>query len=202
MLASLSTAAPPATSPDASALIARLARPAPATTAYTEVRFLHQLSRPLVLHGELEYDGPGRLGKRVDAPYREDTRIEGDTVEVTRAGRAPRHFALARAPELQVLLSGFSALLGGDAPTLEKVYTISVVENAANWTLALRPRDAASAQHLCELVVDGAAAEPRCFTLEQANGDHSVMLLGALAARPLPTTPTPVALTARCRSAP
>lgn len=202
MLASLSAAASPATLPDASALIARLARPVPATTAYTEVRFLHQLSRPLVLHGELEYDGPGRLGKRVDAPYREDTTIEGDAVEVTRAGRAPRRFALAHAPELQVLLSGFSALLGGDAVALEKLYTISVVEKAPHWTLTLSPRDAASARYMREFIVDGADAEPRCFILDQADGDGSVMLLGALAGTPLPAIPTAAALTALCRATP
>jgi len=40
--------------PGAAALIARLARPAPAVTAYTEVRFVGMLKQPLVLHGELQ----------------------------------------------------------------------------------------------------------------------------------------------------
>lgn len=199
LLALLSSAAPP---PEASALIARLARPIPAQTAYTEVRFLHQLTRPLVLHGELSYGGPGKLGKRVDAPYREDLRIDGDAVEVDRAGRAPRHFALSRAPELRMLLNGFSALLGGDASTLNAAYTFSIVENAPNWTLRLVPRDADLSRQLRALVVDGAANEPRCFTLQQANGDSSVMLLGALATRALPVAPTPEALAALCRATP
>ena len=55
LLPALLLAAPPP--PDAADLIARLKRPVPASTAYTEVRFVHQLTRPLILHGELDYGG-------------------------------------------------------------------------------------------------------------------------------------------------
>jgi hypothetical protein len=197
-LLSLLCAAPPsATSSDASALIARLARPAPASTAYTEVRFVRVLRKPLILHGQLDYNGPGQLGKRVDAPYRESTTIADGTVEVTREGRAPRHFDLQRAPELQALLTGFSALLSGDAATLQQFYTISLVENAPNWTLTLAPR--ATTQHLRALVVDGAANDPRCFTVQQSDGDSSTLLLGALAAKPLPQPLTPAGIASMCQ---
>ena len=195
----LLAATPP---PDAAALVARLKRPVPAATAYTEVRFVHQLTRPLLLRGELQYNGPGELGKRVDAPFHEATAITGDRVTVTRAGRAPEQFELGRAPELETLMGGFSALLGGDAATLATLYTMSLVDNAANWTLTLVPRDATLAGQLRDFVIDGADAEPRCFTLRQRNGDTSVMLLGALAAAKLPQPPTAAALAAICRAAP
>ncbi|HST27907.1 MAG TPA: LolA-related protein [Rudaea sp.] len=193
----LLAATPP---PDAAALIARLKRPVPASTAYTEVRFVHQLTRPLILRGELEYGGAGLLGKRVDVPYRESTTISGDSVAVTRADRAPKHFDLERAPELKALMGGFSALLGGDAAALSALYTLSLVDNADAWTLTLTPRDAALSAHLREFVIDGAGSEPRCFTLQQANGDASVMLLGPLAAAQLPQAPTTAALAAMCHA--
>lgn len=188
----------PATPSDATALIARLARPAPARTAYTEVRFVRVLRKPLVLHGQLDYDGPGQLGKRVDVPYRETTKIVDGAVEITREGRAPRHFDLARAQELQALLTGFSALLGGDAATLQQFYTISLVENAPHWTLTLAPRT--PAQHLRALVVDGLAGEPHCFTVQQADGDSSTLLLGPLAEKPVPQVLTPTAVAAMCKA--
>lgn len=200
LLALLLGATPP--TPDAAALIARLKRPVPATTAYTEVRFAHQLTRPLLLHGELDYGGADKLGKSVDAPYRETTQVSGDDVTVTRENRPPRRFDLERAPELKALMGGFSALLGGNATALQSLYTISLMENAPNWTLTLVPRDAALAKQLREFVIDGAGSEPRCFTLRQSNGDASVMLLGPLAATTLPASPTPVALAAVCRAAP
>ncbi len=185
---------------DAANLIASLKRPVPASTAYTEVRFVHQLTRPLILRGELDYGGADKLGKRVDAPYRESTTISGDDVTVTRADRIPKHFDLERAPELKTLMGGFSALLGGDAAALAALYTISHVDNAGGWTLTLTPRDVAQSAHLKAFIIDGAGNEPHCFTLQQANGDASVMLLGPLAAAKLPQPPTTAALTTLCRA--
>lgn len=182
--------------------MARLARPAPATTHYAEVRFVHLLRKPLVLRGELDYGGAGRLGKRVQTPYDEATEISDGAVKVTRAGRAPRQFALDRAPELQALLASFSALLGGDSAALQNYYAVRLVERPAAWTLTLTPQDAALARHLRDIVVDGGGSEPRCFTLHQTNGDASVMLLGALASAPLHEPPDAGALGAMCRGTP
>jgi hypothetical protein len=200
----LLAASPPAPStptPETSALIARLARPAPADKAYREVRFVSMLERPLVLDGELHYGGDGRLGKRVDAPYRETTTISAGKVEVERAGKRPQRFSLERAPELQALLAAFSALLGGDAATLAQYYRIDAAQDGADFTLTLTPRLADLARHLDRVVVDGRGDEPRCFSFQQHDGDSSVMLLGTLAAAALPEPPSPAALAALCRSA-
>lgn len=166
-----------------------MAKPAPSSTAYTEVHFVRMLKSPLVLHGELDYGGADRLGKRVEQPYRETTMIADAAVDVQREGRAARHFSLDRAPELQALLAGFSALLGGDMATLEKFYTVGLVENATNWTLTLTPRGTDLAKHLREIVVDGGGNEPQCFSLHETDGDSSVMLLGALAATKISDPP-------------
>ena len=192
-------ATPPSAAPsEATALIAKLARPVPASTAYTEVRFVRLLRKPLVLHGQLDYNGPGQLGKRIEAPYRETTTIAAGGVDVARDGRPPKHFDLERAPELKALLTGFSALLGGDAATLQQFYTLDFVENTTNWTLTLTPRAPDLSSHLRALVVAGSSNEPRCFTLQQADGDSSTMLLGALAAATLPQPPTSAAVAALC----
>ena len=192
---------PPPPTPETAALIARLARPAPADTAYAEVRFVSVLTRPLVVHGTLHYGGAGELGKSVDQPYRETTTISGSQVEVRRAGRPAQHFALDRAPELQALLSAFSALLDGDAATLARYYTIEALQSGDRFTLTLTPRDARFVKHLRQFVVDGSGSEPRCFSLRQADGDSSVMLLGALAAAPLADPPTAAALSGLCQDA-
>ncbi len=196
-----SAPAPPRETPasDAAALIARLARPVPSTTPYAEVRFAHLLKTPQVQHGELDYGGAGKLGKRVEQPYRETMTIDAGSVQVQREGRSTRHFPLDRAPELQALLAGFSALLGGDAATLEKIFDIRFVDNAPKWTLTLTPHEAALRKHLREIVVDGSAAEPHCFSLHEIDGDASVMLLGTLAGSVLPRPPTRSALDAICQ---
>src|SRR5262249_53306135 len=151
-----------------------------------------------VLHGQLDYNGPGELGKRVEVPYRETTRIAAGAVTVQREGREPKHFDLDRAPELKALLTGFSALLGGDATTLQQFYTIALLDNAPSWTLTFMPRAPEQAKHLRALVGTGAGDEPRCFSLQQGDGDSSTMLLGALAGTTLPQPPTPTTITALC----
>lgn len=193
---------PPTPSPDAAGLIARLARPAPASTAYVQVRFSHLLRKPLVAQGQLDYAGPGRLAKRVESPYHEVTAIADGAVIVQREGRAARHFSLDRAPELQALLISFSALLGGNAAQLEQFYLTQLVGSADSWTLTLTPRKPDLAEHLRDITVDGRANDPRCFTLREDDGDSSVMLLGSLAAAHLPEPLTVAALSALCRAAP
>ena len=199
LLLAASPPAPSAATPDSSALIARLARPAPADTTYTEVRFVGMLKQPLVLHGELHYGGAGKLGKRVDQPYRETTTIADGSVEVERADKPVQRFSLDRAPELQTLLAAFGALLGGDAATLTKYYQVDALEAGSDFSLKLTAR-AARPGKLNRVVVsvDGSGDEPRCFSLYQPDGDASIMLLGPLAAATLPDPPTRNALEKLC----
>lgn len=156
------------------------------------------LKQPLVLRGQLHYGGAGQLGKRIDSPYKETTTIAGGEVDVARDGKPTRHFSLQRAPELEVLLGSFSALLGGDAAGLAQNYSLTLKNDASSWRLTLLPRSSSLGRHLREIVVDGAGNEPRCFTLHQVDGDGSVMLLGALADEKLPQLPTPAALDSVC----
>jgi len=163
------------------------------------VRFVGMLKQPLVLHGELQYGGAGKLGKRVDQPYRETTTIADGSVEVQRADKPVQSFSLDRAPELQTLLAAFGALLGGDAATLAKYYQIDALEDGSDFSLKLTAR-AARPGKLNRVVVsvDGSGDEPRCFSLYQPDGDASVMLLGSLAAATLPDPPTRGALEKLC----
>ncbi len=120
-----SRAAPEGNAPDAHALVAGLKREAPARTPFSEVRFSGLLDRPLILHGELEYDGPGKLARRVDTPYKENMTIENGEASVQRGDKPVRKFSLSQAPELEGFLRGFAALLGGDADALKRDFELS-----------------------------------------------------------------------------
>ena len=195
----LLTANPPSDlSPETAAMIASLARPAPASTPYTEVHFAKLLREPLTLHGQLDYGGADKLGKRVDSPYKETTTIADGKATIAREGRGTKTFGLDRAPDLQGLLASFSALLSGDAATMDRYYAIDETIDEHHWTLTLRPRSDALAKHLKNVVIDGAANEPRCFTMTQADGDASVMLLGDLATTALPKPVTRASLDDLC----
>lgn len=183
-------------------LIASLAQPAPARTAFAEVRYVGVLTRPLILHGELAWLGGTRLERDVAEPYRETTTIDGNQVRVVRPGQPPQTFDLGRAPELKGLLTGFRALLSGDVALLRSTFTVRASGDARAWTLQLAPRDAALARRLAGISVDGSRHALRCLRMDQGNGDTSFTLLGALATSALPATPTPAALATLCADSP
>jgi hypothetical protein len=198
--ASASELAPAASS--APALIAALGQPAPAHTAFAEARFLQVLDRPLVVSGELSWLGGDRLQRRVDHPQQETSTIADGEVTQQRAGKSPRHFSLKRAPQLQVLLDSFVALLSGDAARLQQAFEIRQGGDAGGaWTLTLVPRDARVVKTVTSIRIDGYAKESRCMHMQEADGDLAVDLLGPLAAQ-MPAEPTREALQALCQSAP
>ncbi len=190
--------ASPAEGDNPDALIARLAKPAPATVAFTEVRFSRLLREPLIVSGALGYAGPTSLDRRVTSPYREQTSIRGESVKVERDGEAPRSFALKHAPELRGLLSGFTALLSGDAVALRQNFTVAMAGGEDAWLLELTPIDAKARRRLQEIEVTGHQSEPRCFSMLTADGASSVLLLGEAASEPVPKDVTLEALVKRC----
>lgn len=183
---------------DADALIARLARPEPATISFTEVRFSKLLRAPLIVSGDLGYSGPDSLDRRVTTPYREHTAIRGESVKVEREGEKPRSFALKHAPELRGLLSGFSAMLSGDAASLRQTFNVTLTGDDDSWQLELTPLDTRARRRLQRIEVVGQHSEPRCFSMTTADGASSVLLLGEAAREPVEPDVTPVALQRRC----
>ena len=202
MLPAMLLAASPAshaTPPDAAQLVAGLKRDLPARTAYTEVRFSGLLDRPLILRGEMAYLGPGKLTKRVDTPYREQTSVADGTATMQRGDKPGRSLPLAQIPELESFLRGFSALLGGDAAALARDFTLDASGSEARWQIVLKPRDTRLARRVESIRVDGAGNEPSCFRTHEADGDDSALLVGALAATPLPPRVSPMQVDALCR---
>ena len=194
--------AAPASSSAQAALIAALGQPAPARTAFAEARFLQVLDRPLVVSGELAWLGGDQLQRRIEHPRRETAMIANGEVTEQRDGKSPHHFSLSHAPQLQVLLDSFVALLSGDAGRLQQAFEISQSgDSAGAWTLTLVPRDAKVARTVASIRIDGHGKQSRCMHMQEADGDLAVDLLGALAAK-MPAAPTREALEALCQGAP
>ena len=163
------------------------------------MRFSGLLDRPLILHGELEYDGPGKLARKVEKPYREHMTIENGEASVQRGDSAVRKFSLSQAPELEGFLRGFTALLGGDAAALQRDFTLAASGSGASWRLKLTPRDDRLAKRITALEVDGSGTSARCFHTFEGDGDVNVLLVESLADAKLPVRPTPPIIDALCR---
>jgi hypothetical protein len=192
--------------PDADSLIAGLARDPPATVAFAEARFSALLLAPIIVSGELAYPAPASLDRIVTAPYRERTSIRGDSVTVAREGERARTFALRRAPELRGLLTGFGALLAGDAAAIENDFEVGISGSADAWRLELTPRDDAVKRRLTSLVASGpgdTSGDLRCLVIRSAQDGNAqegatVMLLGAAAADGIAADATLASLLDRC----
>lgn len=170
---------------DADALIGSLARPAPASMPFKEIRFSTLLEHPLIVEGELKYLAADHLERFVANPHKERTIIRGESVRVERHGEKLRTFSLNRAPELKGLLLAFSGLLAGDAAAVEQHFEVTAQGDSDRWALELVPLDARARKQMQSLTMMGTSEEPSCLLTETARGGQSVMLLGGLASRDL-----------------
>jgi hypothetical protein len=188
-----------AAEPDLDQLMHRLVQPAPASLPFTELRFSQLLDVPIVVSGELEYQADGSLVRQVEKPYRERTVLHGENVIIERENQKPRRFSLNRAPELRGLIASFAALLANDRSTLDEYFSVAVTGSDERWQIALTPHDEKLRSRLAGILIDGTADRPRCYTLEQPNGNASIMALGARDLEQLALPATREAIETWCR---
>ncbi|WP_329957080.1 LolA-related protein [Xanthomonas melonis] len=204
MLTLLFSAAPLCAAPpealDVGQVLQRLARPAPVSTEFVELRGSALLKTPLRVQGHYRRPDAQTLVREVSAPYRETTTLQGEEGVLEREGKPPRRFSLRRVPELAGLKSGFGALLAGDRALLEQQYRVSGQGRMQAWQLTLQPKDAAVARQVRELRLYGRNDELRCIESVPAKGDVQRTLLAG-AAREAASVTDATALTTLCHGA-
>ena len=166
---------------DSAWILQRLARPAPVSTPFVELRGSAMLKAPLRIEGEYARPDDETLVREVRAPYAETTTIRGGEATIAREGRRPRSFALSRAPELAGLQASFGALLAGDAAALERDYRIESSGRREDWTLVLVPRGEALAASVRDITLRGRGAELRCIETRPVDSEPQRTLLAGAA---------------------
>lgn len=145
------------------------------------------LTEPLVVSGELEHRSDGALIRRVLQPYRETTTVQANDVLIERDGSKPRRFSLDRAPELRGMLTSFGAILKGDRETLDQHFDVAVHGLDEHWRIELSPHDARLRKRLSGIRIDGIGDRPVCMTMEEPDGDATIMALGVPSRDALPS---------------
>jgi hypothetical protein len=175
-------AAAPA-APDPAWILARIARPAPSSTPFVELRGSKLLKSPLRISGEYRHPDAATLVREVRAPYAETTTIRAGEATIERPGKGARRVSLARFPELAGLQQSFGALLAGDVAALQRHYRLASDGRRDAWRLVLTPLDAAMARRVRGIVLHGRGAELRCIETEPAGdgGDVQRTLLAGAA---------------------
>lgn len=163
-----------------------------------EVRGSRLLKTPLRLTGQYLRPDVDTLVREVRTPYAETTTLRAGEATITRAGQAPRKFALSRVPELAGFQANFAALLGGDRAGLEQHYTLSADGTRQNWTLTLVPKEAALSTRLQAIALYGRGSELRCIETRTAGSAPPQRTLLAGAAVDAASIADTAALTGLC----
>nr|WP_133001135.1 LolA-related protein [Luteimonas arsenica] len=183
---------------DSDWILQRLARPAPVTTPFVELRGSAMLKAPLRIEGEYARPDADTLVRQVRVPYAETTTIREGEATIARGNRSPRTFSLSRAPELAGLQASFGALLAGDTAALSRDYRITSHGSREDWRLELVPRDAALAASVRDITLRGRGAELRCIETRPVEGELQRTLLAG-AARAAIATGEAAAYESLCR---
>jgi outer membrane lipoprotein-sorting protein len=164
------------------ALMHDLAGVASRQASFVETKEMALLNGPLVRRGTLEYTRPDRLSMRVDSPYYERVEIAGDQVTIERRSGVTK-VSLAAQPQLGAWIDSLRATLAGDAATLQRHFDVRVEGSAADWTLALVPRDPALRAVIERVDIAGRAAEVTRFAIDETKGDRTRIVIAPRGAR-------------------
>lgn len=147
---------------------------------FTERKYLAMLTVPLDSSGVLSYQAPGRLEKHTLKPQDERMVLDQNILVVeSRTRHVKRTMMANQYPAIGALVESIRATLAGDLDSLLHHYQASVAGNAANWRLQLIPNDPAARKLVRVVKMEGRGSSIRVIEVVQANGDRSVMKVGA-----------------------
>jgi hypothetical protein len=144
---------------------------------FVEEHFLAILDRPLQSSGELLYEAPDRLEKRITHPKPETLVLEHGTLTAHR-GRHTYVLDLSAYPQVVPYIDSIRATLAGDRPALERIFRVSFDGSLNGWTLSLTPLDTAVARSVKEIRIDGTQDAIHTVEIQQADGDRSLLTIG------------------------
>lgn len=146
---------------------------------YQETRYLHILDIPVGSSGELIYQPPNRMEKRVIKPHPELMVLDGKRMSLQRDGRT-YSIDLADHPGALAYASSMRALLAGQLASLSQHYRMQLSGDWQRWSLQMQPTDNAIAQLVSGMTVSGHRDQIQRIDYQQANGDHSEMTIQPL----------------------
>lgn len=185
----------------AQAILAHLSKPGSAQVPFVEASYNSMLDRPLITSGTMQWLGGDRLERDIDKPYKMVAKIGDGQMSLQRGNHPVQSMPMSRAPQVAAILSGFRALLGGDAAQVARDFDVRATGDEARWVLTLAPRADELKHRVRSIVIDGRNDAPRCMTMTGDDGDTTITLLGATAQAGLPSSmPQQSAVAAFCRN--
>ncbi len=157
-------------------VMAALARAPERRAGFAEDKTFAALSRPLHSEGQLAFRKPDHLEKVTTAPQAERFVVDGDQIVIDAGNDAPRVLELDNQPGLRALIDTIRGTLSGDLALLRRSYDVSGSGTAADWRIALRPRDPALARTIKQVDLAG-GSELRTIETVSPNGDTDTLTI-------------------------
>ena len=167
-----------AASAEIDAIMRALAQRRHGHVSFVEEKFIALLDKPVRSSGELLYDAPDRLEKRTLTPKPESLVLQQGVVT---ADRGRRHYVLdlRQYPQIVPFIESVRATLAGDRAALERVFRLELEGTRDAWTLNLLPLDAKLSRTVRLIRIEGAYATVHRVEIFEADGDRSVLTIGA-----------------------
>lgn len=159
-------------------LMKSLAQRKQGTVSYVEEDYLALLERPVKSSGVLVYQAPDHLEKKTLKPKKESLVLDGDEMTVQRGHRTYR-VQLSSYPQIAPFVDAVRETLAGNEAGLQKVFKVGLTGGLEDWKLELVPLDTKVARKVKRVEIAGARDVIRSVEILQADGDRSVMTLGA-----------------------
>jgi outer membrane lipoprotein-sorting protein len=159
-------------------LMSSLAQRKQGEVRFAETDYLQVLDQPVKSAGVLVYRAPDHLEKRTLEPKKESMILEGDELTVQRGHRTHR-MQVSAYPQAAPYVDAIRDTLAGDEAGLEKVFKVGLTGTREGWQLELVPLDKDAARKVRRVEIAGSGDVIRSVEILQADGDRSVMTLGA-----------------------
>jgi hypothetical protein len=163
---------------DLDRIMSALAQRKQGHVSFVEDKFIAILDKPVESSGELFYDAPDRLEKRTVKPKPESLVLSGGVVTAQR-GRHQYVLDLKQYPQVVPFIESIRATLAGDRAALERVFKLEFTGSFEHWTLGLVPLDAKLLATVRQIHIEGEKDSIRSVEIQEADGDHSLLTIGA-----------------------
>jgi outer membrane lipoprotein-sorting protein len=159
-------------------LMSLLAQRKQGEVKFAETDYLQVLDQPVKSSGVLVYEAPDHLEKRTLQPRKESMILEGDELTVQR-GHKTYHMQVSAYPQAAPYVDAIRDTLAGNEAALEKVFKVGFTGTRDAWKLELAPLEKGTASKVRRVQIEGGADVIHSVEILQADGDKSVMTLGA-----------------------
>lgn len=145
--------------------------------SFSQRKTLKELPRPLLAEGTFLFVRERGIVWRTTAPFVSELLITPDALLQRDAADAPGlRLAADSNPGARLVSEIFMAVFGLDFATLDRIFELYGERHKTRWVLGLRPRAAAMAGAMQDIVVEGASQVQR-VTLRDARGEVTVITL-------------------------